>query len=82
MKKLTTERANELKANGITHIASICKSVFNTEYFKLESIETILANDGRMPKYYMFHDMRGAHYIPGINGKNIDWKHTIRWTQI
>ena len=77
MKKLTAERANELKAQGITHIASIVKSHFTTEYFKYEKIETILANGGKMPEYAKWNG-----FVHGTNGNHIDWSHTIRWSQI
>ena len=78
MKKLTEKRASELKAKGITYIASIVKSHYDTEYFKVESLETILANGGKMPKYA--RNIFG--YIEGINGNYIDWSKTIRWCQI
>lgn len=46
MKKLTLERANELKAAGITQIASIVKSHYDSKYFgklrqKLERLENL-----------------------------------------
>lgn len=77
MKKLTAERAEELKAQGITHIASIIRSCYNTEYYKWESIDTILANGGRMPEYPIINN-----YTVGINGRRIDWAHTICWSKI
>lgn len=78
MKLLTEKRAAELKAQGITHIASIIKSHFDSEYFKVESLDTILANGGRMPKY-----ARGINgYTVGTIGTKIDWRHTIRWKMI
>lgn len=78
MKKLTEKRAAELRAQGITHIASIVKSHYYTEYFKVESLETILANGGRMPRY-----AKSIHgYVVGVNGNHIDWSKTIRWCMI
>ena len=77
MKKLTVERANELKEQGITHIASIVKTHFNSKYFKYEKIETVLNNDGKMPEYTKYNG-----FIHGTNGNHIDWNHTARWSQI
>jgi hypothetical protein len=77
MKKLTAERAAELKAQGITHIASIVKSVYYTKYFKWEPIDNILDNGGKMPRY---GGQYGQEY--GFNGREINWAHTIRWSQI
>lgn len=77
-KKLTEKRAQELKKQGVQYIASICKSVYNTEYFKIASIDAIMLHGGRMPKYY-----RGVNgYIVGRIGSSIDWKRTIRWSMI
>jgi hypothetical protein len=78
MKKLTEKRAAELKAKGITHIASIVKSHYDSEYFKVETIEAILENGGRMPKYA--RNIFG--YVEGVNGNQIDWSKTIRWCKI
>lgn len=77
MKKLTAERAAELKSKGITHIASVVKSHYYTEYFKYEPIETILAYGGKMPQYSMYNG-----FVHGINGNKIDWSTTIRWSEI
>ena len=78
MKILSEKRAAELKADGITYIASIVKSHYDTEYFKVESLETILANGGKMPKY----EKNIFGYVQGVNGNNIDWSKTIRWCMI
>lgn len=78
MKLLTERRAAELKAKGITHIASIVKSHYSSKYFKVESLETILANGGKMPKYA--RNIYG--YVEGVNGNHIDWSKTIRWFSI
>ena len=77
MRKLTHERAEQLKKQGITHIASIVKSHFATQYFKCETIETILQNGGKMPEYYMYNG-----FTHGISGKHINWETTIRWSEI
>ena len=78
MKILTKKRAAELKAKGITHIASIVKSHYDSEYFKVESLETILANGGKMPKY----EKNIFGYVQGVNSNRIDWTKTIRWCKI
>lgn len=79
MKKLTLERANELKAAGITQIASIIKSHYDSKYFGVASIDEIVANGGMRPK-------RGKYNFTkcecSIIEKDIDWKRTIRWSQI
>lgn len=83
MKKLTVERANELKAAGITHIASIVKQCYNTKYFVVTNIDRILANGGVRPKTgYYFNGESTFACEWGDTEKNIDWKKTIRWKQI
>ena len=77
MKKLTVERANELKAQGITHIASIVKSHYTSRYYKYESIDDIIENGGKMPEYSTYNG-----FVHGTIHSQIDWKHTIRWNEI
>lgn len=47
MKKLTEQRANELRAEGYTHIASVVKSYNATTYWHVNSIDEIMANGGK-----------------------------------
>ena len=77
MKILTASRAALLKAHGIENVASICGQTYNTRYYKLESIDTILANGGKMPKYHVYNG-----FIHGINGRHIDWEKAVRWNDI
>lgn len=71
MKRLTEQRAQELKAQGYTHIASWCKSVYSTRYFKVAKIDDCIGQ-------------RGIAGNRGITEKQIDrlgYK-TISWSQI
>lgn len=77
MKKLTAERAAQLKAQGIMYVASIVKSHYYTKYYKWECTETILANGGKMPPYAKYNG-----FVHGYNGREIDWSCTIRWNSI
>lgn len=77
MKKLTPARAAELEALGITHIASIVKSYYNTKYYKYETLEAILTNGGKMPEY-----IRVNGFVYGVSGSKIDWEHTTTWSKI
>ena len=83
-KKLTPERAAELRAAGITHIASVVKNYRGTDYFGVASLDRILANGGARP--------RNSHYVNdggdtlpcerGVTWHRVNWSHTIRWAQI
>ena len=41
------ETLNKLKDEGYTHIASIIKNVFSTNYYNLQTIDAILNNNGK-----------------------------------
>ena len=71
MKRLTEQRAQELKAQGYTHIISICKSVYFTRYFKVAPIDACIGQIG----------IAGNR---GITEKTLDRKgyKTISWSQI
>lgn len=76
MKKLTVEKANELKAKGIQYIASVVRSKFNTVYYHINSIDALLANDGRwIPAGFNSYGWRGR---VGTTGSNINWSITAR----
>lgn len=77
MKLLRPERAAELKAAGITHIAAICKSHYSSRYYKVESIDDILQNNGRMPHWSKYNG-----YVHGIRENHINWHHTAHWSDI
>jgi len=80
MKKLTIEKVNELKAKGITHLASVVKSVYDTTYYNVNSIDDIMANGGKwIPAVYNYHGWRGRI---GISGRKIDWSKTALISQI
>lgn len=80
MKKLTIERANELKASGITHIASVVKSRYTTTYYHVNSIQDILNNGGRWIPAPI--NSIGWHGRRGITGSQVDWSRTILATQM
>jgi protoheme ferro-lyase len=75
MKKLTANRAEELKAQGVTHIVSIVKSVYFTEYVKCAAIDDILANGGTQRQ-----GRRGMTITAVRNNPNV--KKYIYWSQI
>jgi len=78
MKKLSVERANELINSGITHIASVVKSVYSTTYYNVNPISSILRNDGRWiaaPCGYYGNRI-------GVTSSQVDWTHTIPATQM
>ena len=70
MKKLTEARAKELKNMGYTHIAAIMKSVFNTRYYNINSIDAIIKNNGKWIAAYPG--------MKGLNGTYVDWSCTCR----
>ena len=83
-KKLTPERAAELRAAGITHIASVVKNYRGTDYFGVASLDRILANGGARPRNSHYVNGEG-HVLPcewGTTSRCVDWRHVIRWTQI
>lgn len=45
MKKIT-QQAIAAKACGYTHIASIIKSVYTTNYYNVQAIDDVIDNDG------------------------------------
>jgi len=81
MKILTEERAKELKQQGITAIASVVKSVFTTTYYNVNSIDSIMKNNGRWIPAGICATP-GWHGRIGISGKQIDWMHTARTDSI
>lgn len=78
MKKLSTERANELKSQGITHIASVVKSLYNTEYYNINPIDAILRNNGRWIAAVRGQYNNGGRGPVGTIASQVDWTHTIR----
>lgn len=83
-KKLTPERAAELRAVGITHIASVVKNYRGTDYFAVASLDRILSNGGTRPRNCNY--VRGdGQILPcewGDTWHNVNWQHTIRWSDI
>ena len=83
-KKLTPERAAELRAAGITHIASVVKNYRGTDYFAVASLDRILTNGGARPRN--FNCVNGdGNVLPcecGVTWHHVNWSRTIRWTQI
>ena len=79
MKKLTKKKAEELKLQGYTQIASVVKSVYATTYYHVNTIDDIIANNGRWipAKYNDYHRC----YV-GISGKKIDWPITATTSKI
>ena len=47
MKRLTQERAGELRQAGYTHIASVVRRYKYTTYWHVNAIDAILANGGK-----------------------------------
>ena len=83
-KKLTPERAAELRAAGITHIASVVKNYRGTDYYGVASIDAILANGGDRPRRGNVVSVSG-NILPtecGVTWRRVNWSATIRWTQI
>ena len=78
MKILSAERANELKSQGITHIASVVKSHYTTTYYNVNSIDNLLRNNGR---WIAAPRGRYGNRI-GVTGAQVDWSHTIPATQM
>ena len=80
MKRLSADRANELLNSGITHIASVVKSVYNTSYYNVNSINDLLRNDGRwIPAPIKHYGWTGR---VGMIGSQVDWSCTIPATQM
>lgn len=82
-KKLTPTRAAELKARGITKIASTIKNTYNTNYYGVATIDRILDNAGRRPHNANY--CKNGEILPcecGVTARHIDWETTILWSQI
>lgn len=76
MKRLTIERANELKASGITCIASVVKTIYNTTYYNINPIDAILRNNGRWIAAGHGQFDNGGRGPVGTIGSQVDWAHT------
>ena len=74
MKNLTLAKAQELKLQGITHIASVVKSTFDTTYYHVNSIASLQANNGKWIPAPIYNN--GWHGRFGITSKNVDWNTT------
>lgn len=78
MKKLTTEKAQELKRQGYTHLASVLKQVFRTKYYHVVSIDDVIANGGK----WVPADKNATRDKLGIIGTKIDWSITALTTDV
>lgn len=86
-KKLTAKRAEELAQRGITHIASVVNQCYDTQYYRVSSLDEILSNGGFARKGSRYTGCRNGQYFTcsceaGVTGSQIDWEHTIRWSEI
>ena len=86
MIKLSQSQAESLKKQGYTHLASIVKSVYNTEYYNVHSIASIMSNGGKWiaADRGSYPAAKGGtwHGPIGINGNLVDWAKTIRMTAL
>ena len=71
--RITPEMVVRLRSAGITHLASICKQYYHTEYYHLASLDQILDNGGKMP--FSRSDF-------GVNGSHFDWTHVLRFALV
>lgn len=78
MKTLTVKRAEELKAQGITHIAAVVKTVYATAYYNVNSIDALLANGGKWIAAEYGTTATGLRVRLGTNASYIDWTVTAR----
>jgi hypothetical protein len=75
MKKITPEIAEKLNSQGITHLASVVKSKYNTVYYHVNSIQNLIDNGGKwIPAPYNHYNWHGRI---GTNGNHIDWNKTV-----
>jgi hypothetical protein len=70
------QRATELKKQGFTHIASIVKSYYRTNYYHVVSIDDIL-KAGKWISAEHVYFQRGAHGRLGISENKVDWSKTV-----
>lgn len=82
MKLLTNERASELRAQGITQVASVLHSEWYHEWFGVATLDEILDNGGKRPRKYWMVDRWGDPIEAGFTRKEIDWSITIRWCDL
>ena len=75
MKKLSQERADELRADGKTQIASVIKSVYRTTYYHINTIAEIMDNGGKWIPCWK-GQCGNWHGPIGITGNQIDWTKT------
>lgn len=71
------EKAIKAKEQGYTHMASIVKNVYSTNYYNVVLIDDIIRLGMWIPANYVQFSS-GARGRIGINGNNIDWTKTIR----
>lgn len=70
-------KAEELKKQGYTHMASIVKSVYFTKYFHVVKINDVLEAGKWIPaEHVQFYS--GAHGRSGTAENKIDWTKTAR----
>ena len=78
MKILTIDKANELKAKGYTDLAAVVANIFGTEYFNINTIDEVLANNGKwIPAKRGFNGERR-----GVLGSTVNWIETVRTARI
>lgn len=70
------DRAQALKAQGYKYMAAVIKSVYNTSYYNVQSIDDVIACGkwiglGCSMSHARFQRM-------GVRGNNIDWSITAR----
>ena len=76
MRRLTVSEIEQLKKEGITHIATLVKTCYFTEYWHVVSIDRIVKNN----RYWIPCPIRqlssGAVCRVGVRKNTIDWTKT------
>lgn len=78
MRTYKLEVLKDLQNLGYTHIASIVKQVYHTKYYRLVSIDDLIAANGAWPRR-----QRGEKTgIRGTRESQIDWGTAIKRSEI
>jgi hypothetical protein len=82
MKRLTENEIKELRAAGITHLATVVKGWYFTKYWHVVSLDRIEKNN----RYWIPCPIRqlpsGAVCRVGVTEKSIDWTKTVALSRV
>ena len=71
-----------LKNNGVTAVASVVKSHFDSTYYHVVYIDDLIKNGGKWIPAVIISFPSGARGRIGISGNKIDWTKTVKLADI